>query len=333
MGATRGEGKPQPCRGRTEGPRDATPVSVANRWRSPALPRGAESHYPLALNPHNQWRSRVQILISDECGRNHCECGQEFVRWVAPRRRGRIDWAVEEGLSGERCLLSQLTQRAGQRLRPGRLPQRARQGAGMTRLASRTFASRWAMQPPWQLALSDWRSTLQSMWESPGSLWLRLKLGREEYRQRLVTTLIVGGDPPRWNTPSRPPRCLKPHQRSTVSVPPRAGSSPGRSGPRERTMTSTPNHGHEAWKPASRPSPNHLGATVGRGEGHDDRGKLSVLGIPLVDPSSAWLGGYPVSRSAGRPTCSHRDPRSRHTGPRPDRRPGSHRHRFRGLPR
>ncbi len=40
------------------------------------------------------------------------------------------------------------------------------------------------MQLPWQLALSDW--------------------GREEYLQRLVTTLIVGGDPPRWNTPSRP---------------------------------------------------------------------------------------------------------------------------------
>jgi hypothetical protein len=42
------------------------------------------------------------------------------------------------------------------------------------------------------------------MWESPQSLWRRLKLGREEYLQRLMTTLIVGGDPPRWNTPSAP---------------------------------------------------------------------------------------------------------------------------------
>lgn len=42
------------------------------------------------------------------------------------------------------------------------------------------------------------------MWESPESLWRRLKLGREEFLQRLITTLIVGGDPPRWNTPSAP---------------------------------------------------------------------------------------------------------------------------------
>jgi hypothetical protein len=42
------------------------------------------------------------------------------------------------------------------------------------------------------------------MWESPESLWRRLKLGREECLQRLITTLIVGGDPPRWNTPITP---------------------------------------------------------------------------------------------------------------------------------
>ena len=42
------------------------------------------------------------------------------------------------------------------------------------------------------------------MWESPESLWRRLKLGREEFPQRLITTLIVGGDAPRWNSPSTP---------------------------------------------------------------------------------------------------------------------------------
>jgi hypothetical protein len=42
------------------------------------------------------------------------------------------------------------------------------------------------------------------MWEKPEELWRRLNLGREEFLQRLMTTLIVGGDPPRWNTP-RPP--------------------------------------------------------------------------------------------------------------------------------
>jgi hypothetical protein len=42
------------------------------------------------------------------------------------------------------------------------------------------------------------------MWESPQGLWRRLKLRREEYLQRLMTTLIVGGDPPRWNSPSAP---------------------------------------------------------------------------------------------------------------------------------
>jgi hypothetical protein len=42
------------------------------------------------------------------------------------------------------------------------------------------------------------------MWERPTALWRRLKLGREEYLQRLVTTLILDGDAPPWNTP-RPP--------------------------------------------------------------------------------------------------------------------------------
>ena len=42
------------------------------------------------------------------------------------------------------------------------------------------------------------------MWESPESLWRRLKLGREEFLQRLITTLIVGGDAPPWNTPRVP---------------------------------------------------------------------------------------------------------------------------------
>jgi hypothetical protein len=42
------------------------------------------------------------------------------------------------------------------------------------------------------------------MWESPESCWRRLKLGREEFLQRLVTTLIVGGRAPRWNNPTIP---------------------------------------------------------------------------------------------------------------------------------
>jgi len=52
--------------------------------------------------------------------------------------------------------------------------------------------------------LSEKPSTLPSMWESPDNLWRRLKLGREEFLQRLITTLIVGGEAPRWNTPSEP---------------------------------------------------------------------------------------------------------------------------------
>jgi hypothetical protein len=42
------------------------------------------------------------------------------------------------------------------------------------------------------------------MWESPGDLWERLKLGREEYLQRLLTTLILDGDAPPWNMPRSP---------------------------------------------------------------------------------------------------------------------------------
>ncbi|MDR7251908.1 hypothetical protein J2X46_000884 [Nocardioides sp. BE266] len=42
------------------------------------------------------------------------------------------------------------------------------------------------------------------MWESPTALWGRLKLGREEYLQRLLTTLILDGEAPPWNTPRSP---------------------------------------------------------------------------------------------------------------------------------
>lgn len=41
--------------------------------------------------------------------------------------------------------------------------------------------------------------------ESPDSLLARLKLGREEYCQRLLTMLILDGPYPRWNTRHRPP--------------------------------------------------------------------------------------------------------------------------------
>ena len=53
-------------------------------------------------------------------------------------------------------------------------------------------------------ALSALGLTLPAMWESPTALWRRLKLGREEYLQRLVTTLILDGDAPPWNTPRSP---------------------------------------------------------------------------------------------------------------------------------
>jgi hypothetical protein len=49
-------------------------------------------------------------------------------------------------------------------------------------------------------ALAVPRLTLLCMWESPTGLWRRLKLGREEYLQRLVTTLILDGEAPPWNT-------------------------------------------------------------------------------------------------------------------------------------
>ena len=41
-------------------------------------------------------------------------------------------------------------------------------------------------------------------WEDPAALLGRLRLGREEFLQRLLTTLIVGGTYPRWNTRSTP---------------------------------------------------------------------------------------------------------------------------------
>jgi hypothetical protein len=42
------------------------------------------------------------------------------------------------------------------------------------------------------------------LWEDPWALRGRLKLGREEFCQRLLTTLIVGGRYPLWNTESAP---------------------------------------------------------------------------------------------------------------------------------
>jgi hypothetical protein len=41
-------------------------------------------------------------------------------------------------------------------------------------------------------------------WEDPVELLGRLRLGREEFLQRLLATLIVGGTYPRWNTRSTP---------------------------------------------------------------------------------------------------------------------------------
>ena len=41
-------------------------------------------------------------------------------------------------------------------------------------------------------------------WEDPKDLLRRLRLGREEFCQRLITTLIVGGTYPPWNTRSTP---------------------------------------------------------------------------------------------------------------------------------
>ncbi|HSK55981.1 MAG TPA: hypothetical protein VK908_12050 [Jiangellales bacterium] len=42
------------------------------------------------------------------------------------------------------------------------------------------------------------------LWEDPWALRGRLALGREEFCQRLITTLIVGGRYRRWNTASEP---------------------------------------------------------------------------------------------------------------------------------
>jgi hypothetical protein len=60
------------------------------------------------------------------------------------------------------------------------------------------------MRRNFAFALSATGLTLQAMWESPTSLWRRLRLGREEYLQRLVTTLILDGVAPPWNTPRSP---------------------------------------------------------------------------------------------------------------------------------
>lgn len=40
--------------------------------------------------------------------------------------------------------------------------------------------------------------------EDPWALLRRLKLGREEFCQRLLTMLILEADYPRWNTRSQP---------------------------------------------------------------------------------------------------------------------------------
>lgn len=42
------------------------------------------------------------------------------------------------------------------------------------------------------------------VYEDPQSLLCRLRLGREEYAQRLLTSLILGGPYPRWNTRNTP---------------------------------------------------------------------------------------------------------------------------------
>jgi|GEM_PF-2649174 len=45
--------------------------------------------------------------------------------------------------------------------------------------------------------------TDEMRFETPAELFRRLKLGREEFCQRLLTTLILGAPYPRWNTRSR----------------------------------------------------------------------------------------------------------------------------------
>ncbi len=67
------------------------------------------------------------------------------------------------------------------------------------------YSSRYTAPHRLELVVpADAAPTLGSMWETPQTLWRRLRLGREEYLQRLMTTLIVGGDPPPWNTRRSP---------------------------------------------------------------------------------------------------------------------------------
>jgi len=57
--------------------------------------------------------------------------------------------------------------------------------------------------------------------EDPDLLLRRLRLGREEYCQRLLTELILGGTYPRWNTRNRPSeegRLFLAHSMSCPSV-------------------------------------------------------------------------------------------------------------------
>ena len=70
----------------------------------------------------------------------------------------------------------------------------------------------WSATPPWcarsagdavARAAGDRRRPSDDI-EDPYSLLRRLRLGREEYCQRLFTMLILGGPYPRWNTRSSP---------------------------------------------------------------------------------------------------------------------------------
>jgi hypothetical protein len=78
-------------------------------------------------------------------------------------------------------------------------------------------------------ALAVPRLTLLCMWESPTGLWRRLKLGREEYLQRLVTTLILDGEAPPWNTLRSPGEAGRNFLRllDEAAQPPRPDSSCG----------------------------------------------------------------------------------------------------------
>lgn len=54
-------------------------------------------------------------------------------------------------------------------------------------------------------AASDGEVRRRAMrYEDPAALAGRLRLGREEFCQRLLTTLILGGTYPKWNTRSTP---------------------------------------------------------------------------------------------------------------------------------